>query len=219
MKTRIQFMVVMISACLAGSPVDGHEIHVAAFGAKGDGRTDDGPAIRKAVATAAAAAPGAKVVFEKKRYRLARADADYHIALERVKGLTIEGNGAELINNPWNNIVKLEDCEDVTVRGFVLDCDPLPFTQGTITDVDADAGSFLLRIQDGYDNPVAVYRQIGKAKPNWGWGVCMDPIERRTKTRSRDALLHSGRGGSRRRPATGYSGRPVPQAHHRPGRR
>jgi len=163
------------------------QFNVMDYGAKGDGTTDDGPAIREAVSAAVAASPGAKVFFEKRRYRLARADVDYHIALAGVKGLIIEGNGAELINNPWNNIILLDECEDVTVRRFVVDCDPLPFTQGTITDVDTEAGAFLLQIQDGYDNPVEVYRRIGVAKPNWGWGVCMDPVERKRKP---EAIMH-----------------------------
>jgi len=163
------------------------QFKVAEYGAVGDGTTDDGPAIRRAVAAAVGAEPGAKVVFEKRRYRLARANVDYHITLKGVKDLTIEGNGAELINNPWNNIVKLEECEDVTVSGFVVDCDPLPFTQGTITEVDTETGAFLLQIHDGYDNPVEVYRRIGKAKPDWGWGVCIDPVERKRKP---EAIMH-----------------------------
>ena len=163
------------------------EFRVADYGAVGDGKTDDGPAIRRAVAAAVAAAPRTTVVFENRRYRLGRADVDYHIALKGVKGLTIEGNGAELINNPWNNIVKLEECEDVTVRGFVIDCDPLPFTQGTIKEVDTEAGAFLLKIHDGYDDPVEVYRRLGKANPDWGWGVCMDPEERKRKP---EAIMH-----------------------------
>lgn len=163
------------------------EFRVVDFGAKGDGKTDDGPAIRKAVSAAVAAAPGSKVVFEKKRYRLAKANVDYHISLKGVKGLTIDGNGAELINTPWNNLVKLEECEDVTVCGFVLDCDPLPFTQGTITEVDAKNGAFMLKIQAGYNNPVEVYRRINKEKPNWGWGVCIDPTERKRKP---EAIMH-----------------------------
>jgi len=172
---------------LGATTVHARDFHVRDFGAKGDGKTDDGSAIRKAVAAAVAAAPGARVVFEKRRYRLGKANVDYHVALKEVKGLTIEGNGAELINNPWNNIVKLDTCEDVTVRGFVIDCYPLPFTQGTITEVDAETGSFLLKVHEGYDNPVEVYRRIGKKRPNWGWGVCMDPKERKRKP---EAVMH-----------------------------
>jgi len=185
--TKASIRIVFIFLLLGVSTLYAKDFYVKEYGAKGDGKSDDGPAIRKAVEAAVKAAPDATVIFEKKRYRLARAKLDYHIALKGVKGLTIEGNGAELINNPWNNIVKLEECEDVTVRGFVLDCDPLPFTQGTITDVDAKMGSFMLKIQEGYDNPVAVYRKIGKKKPNWGWGVCMDPKERKRKA---DAIMH-----------------------------
>ena len=184
---RLRLATIIIGLLLGMPAAHAKDFHVNDYGAKGDGKSDDGPAIRKAVAAAVKAAPGAKVVFEKKRYRLAKARVDYHIVLKGVQGLTVEGNGAELINNPWNNIVKLDECEDVTVRGFVLDCDPLPFTQGTITDVDVRSGSFTLKIHEGYDNPVGVYRKIGKKKPNWGWGVCMDPKKRRRKA---DAIMH-----------------------------
>lgn len=157
------------------------------YGAIGDGQADDGPAIRKAVAAAVEAGTSAKVLFEKRRYRLAKADVDYHIALKNTSNVIIEGNGAELISTPWNNIVMLDKCEDVTVRGFVIDCDPLPFTQGTITEVDAEKGMFLLKIHEGYDNPVEVYRRIGKIRPDWGWGVCFDPLERKRKP---EAVMH-----------------------------
>jgi hypothetical protein len=178
---------VALLACLGVGDLVASQFHVGDYGAKGDGQNDDGPAIRQAIAAAVEAGPGSKVIFEPKRYRLARAPVDYHIVLTGANGLTIEGNGAELISTPWNGLVKLEECEDVTVRGLVLDFDPLPFTQGTITEVDAEAGSFLLEIQDGYDNPVEVYRKIAEKKPNWGWGVCMDPKER---IRKPEAHMH-----------------------------
>ena len=176
---------VVLPSTIEGEP--GMTFPVGDYGAVGDGTTDDGPAIRKAVAAAVKAGSGAKVLFEKRRYRLARTGENYHIELVGVTGLTIDGNGAEIINNPWNSIVMLDKCEDVTVRGFVVDCDPLPFTQGTITAVDADTGSFLLEIHDGYDNPVEVYRRIGREKPDWGWGVCIDPLDRRRKP---EAVMH-----------------------------
>lgn len=184
---KIRAIATIILLVLGTTFATAEDFHVKDYGAVGDGNTDDGPAIRKTIDAAVKASPGARVVFEKKRYRLAKANVDYHINLKGVKGLTIQGNGAELINSPWNNIVKLESCEDVTMRGFVIDCDPLPFTQGTITKVDERAGSFQLRVQEGYDNPVAIYRQIGKKQPDWGWGVCMDPKERKRKA---GAIMH-----------------------------
>ncbi len=177
----------MIPLMLGTTFATAEDFHVKDYGAVGDGITDDGPAIRKTIEKAVRSSPGATVIFEKKRYRLAKADVDFHISLKGVKRVAIEGNGAELINNPWNNIVRLEECEDVTVRGFVIDFDPLPFTQGIITEVDEKAGWFLLSIQEGYDNPVEVYRRIGKQEPDWGWGVCMDPKKRMRKA---DANMH-----------------------------
>jgi len=161
--------------------------HIADYGAVGDGQTDDGPAIRKAVAAAVEAGAGSKVVFDTKPYRLAKYDAaNYHINLNGVKGITIEGNGAEIINNPYNSILNIEKSENVKFSGFKLDCFPLPFTQGTITEVDLANGKFYLQIHKGYDNPVEVYRKINKS-PQWGWGVCMSATERKRKP---EAIMH-----------------------------
>lgn|GEM_PF-5250997 len=41
----------------------------------------------------------------------------------------------------------------VTLRGFAIDYDPLPFTQGDILAVDRENGSFTVRIHDGYALP------------------------------------------------------------------
>ena len=95
MKEAIPFLVLLFVALLLNQ----HALaaptvfHVSTFGAKGDGTSDDGPAIRKAVAAAIKAGPGSKVVFAKKRYRLARTKQNYHISLNGVTGLTIEGKG------------------------------------------------------------------------------------------------------------------------------
>lgn len=163
------------------------DFQVSDYGAVGDGKTDDGPAVRRAVAAAINAGPGSTVVFEKRPYRLARyKNEPYHISLRDISGITLEGNGAEIINNPYNCIVNIKGCSNVTVRGFYFDCDPLPFTQGTITKVEPDQGVFFLKLHDGYDNPVKVYREIGK-RPDWGWGVCMDPVMRQRKL---EAQMH-----------------------------
>jgi hypothetical protein len=172
-----------VIACTSGNK----EFHVANYGAVGDGITDDGAAVRKAVEAAVRAGKGSKVVFDNKTYRLDKYDGNYyHINLEDVSEITIEGNGAEIINNPYNSILNVENCENITFRGFKFDCFPLPFTQGTITKVDKENGKFYIQIHKGYDNPVEVYRKINK-KPQWGWGVCIDPLERKRKP---EAIMH-----------------------------
>jgi len=163
------------------------EFHVANYGAVGDGITDDGAAVRKAVEAAIKAGAGSKVVFDKLTYRLDKYEGNnYHINLKDVSGITIEGNGAEIINNPYNSILNVENCENITFRGFKFDCFPLPFTQGTIIKVDKEKGEFYIQIHKGYDNPVEVYQKINK-KPQWGWGVCIDPLERKLKP---EAIMH-----------------------------
>lgn len=60
------------------------------FGAVGDGETDDGPAIRAAVAAAIQSGPGSVVVFEDTTYRMLHySEASAHVMLEGVSGLTL----------------------------------------------------------------------------------------------------------------------------------
>jgi len=133
------------------------------YGAVGDGKTDDGPAIREAVAAAMAAGPGTKVVFEKKTYRMARyKGGSPQITLRDLSGFVLEGDGAEIINNPYNPFLVINNCDDVTMRGFVFDCDPLGFTQGDIVKVEPAQGEIWVKVHDGYANPVKLSKALGK---------------------------------------------------------
>lgn len=161
---------------------------VADFGAAGDGKTDDGPAIRKAVAAAVAAGPGSRVVFEKRTYRLDWSrTASHQIALTGATNVALEGNGAVLVNHPRNNLISLRNCAGVSVRGFTVDCDPLPFTQGTITEVNAQEGWIDVRVQQGYRHPVEEYESLGLQPPQRDWGVVFDPVERHRRW---DVTMH-----------------------------
>jgi len=159
--------------------------NVSDYGAIGDGLTDDGPAIRKTIEAAVFNGLGSRVIFEKKSYRLGKFENPYQIVLKGVSGITIDGNGAEIINNPYNAIIDIDSCENINVRGFTFDCFPLPFTQGNIIKVEPERGLFYLKIHEGYENPVKVYKDLGK-KPDWGWDVCMDPVERKRKPEAID---------------------------------
>jgi len=157
-----RFFITLIPALLASTLLNAAEFKVADYGAVGDGQTDDAPAVRKALAAAIKAGPRSKVVFEKKSYRFARQPGDAILALDGATGITIEGNGAEIIGNPWNPFLGIVDCKDIIMRGFVLDCDPVSFTQGDIIEVSPGEGSFLWKIHEGYANPVELEEQLKK---------------------------------------------------------
>lgn len=149
------------------------------FGVVGDGKTDDGPAIRKAVAAAVKAGPGAELVFEKRTYRLGMHEGAANISLSDVTDLAIDGKGSLLLVHPRNGVFDVRRCRNVTIRGFAIDFSPLPFTQGTIRSVDAKEGVLDLEIHPGYPLPLsdaAVKKHLGAR--GWQWGTVIDPKER-----------------------------------------
>jgi hypothetical protein len=158
-------------------------IYVNDFGVAGDGKVDDGPAIRKAVDAAIKSGPGAKLIFERNTYRLGpNKGGNGQIRLIDVDGLTIDGNGSTLLLHPQNGMFDVVKCRDVVIRGFVIDFDPLPFTQGTIHTVEQTKGYFDLELHEGYPLPVpdtTMKEQLGK--DGWCWGTVIDPKERHSR--------------------------------------
>ena len=164
----------------APAVADTNVFRVADFGAVGDGTTDDGPAVRKAVEAAVAAGAGSSVLFDKKTYRLGRFDGQAQITLDGVSGITIDGYGAEIINNPYNGFISISDCSNVTMRGFFLDCDPLGFTQGDIVKVDSAKGEIWVKIHKGFIHPLEISKQLKKQV--WSRvGFTIDAHERKLK--------------------------------------
>lgn len=161
-------------------PAPARVLDVASFGAAGDGRTDDAAAIGRAVDAAVAAGPDTVLRFGRKDYRVGpRAGGMACISLVNVKRLTIDGRGAKLFVDPRCGVVDLHRCTDVTVRGFEVEYDPLPFTQGTIRATDAAAGTFDMEVHPGHHLPPPddlVKKSFGPG--GWQWGSVIDPVER-----------------------------------------
>ena len=158
----------------------GRVLNAKNFGVVGDGVTDDGPAFRKAVAAGVKVGVGARVEFEKKVYRLGpNRQGGEQLRLQGVKDLTIDGNGSTLLLDPRDGAFALRCCTNVVLRGFVLDYQPLTFTQGSITRVNADQGTFDMEIHAGYQLPPAddLVKKV-HGKNGWRWGSVLDSKER-----------------------------------------
>ncbi len=137
----------------SSAPSQSTEVHVADFGAKGDGTTDDAAALGKAVAAVNTASKPAVLRFEAGRTYRVSSGFGYVIALLAQEHITVEGGGATLLLGGERRGVMLRDCRDVSVRGLRVDYDPLPFAEALVTGVDKADRSIEVQIADGFAIP------------------------------------------------------------------
>lgn len=104
----------------------------------------------------AAGTDGATVRAEPGIYRF---DESMLFELKGIRGLTLDGTDAEIVTMGRNAAIQLTNCERVTIRGFKFDRDPLPFSQGTIVEVNRQEQYMTAEIDEGYIIP-------GKAQEN-----------------------------------------------------
>ena len=73
------------------------------------------------------------------------------IAFNAVHGLTISGEGVRLVmTDPRKSGLVFHNCTGITLKGFSMDYDPLPFTQATVLSRNSDATEFEFEIHEGY---------------------------------------------------------------------
>ncbi len=155
----------------------GREFDVTDFGAVADGRTDAGPAFRKAIAAAQAAGLGSVVRVPSGVWRLLpTAGEKACLPIIEARGLTVRGVPGKtelIIGGGRCSAFELRECEATTLLGFTVDYAPLPFTQGTVAAVDRNAASIELRIDPGYpslDEPMFAQTTAKYER----WGMFMD---------------------------------------------
>lgn len=101
----------------------------------------------------AAVAAGQKtIVLAKPEYRLSKRQT-----LRNLDGVTVDGNGARLVMTSLQEAIRLIDCRNVTLKNFTLDYDPLPFTQGVVTEISLDLRKISFKIDDGYPRLTPAY--------------------------------------------------------------
>jgi len=149
---RLHALPVLLLAACGCMPMT--TLRVSDFGAVGDGTHDDGPAIRKAIGAAQALGEQVTVRFEPRTYRVApRYDRWCAFAFEDARDITLDGQGATLLFHPDNRAFLIYRSEGITLRNFVVDFDPLPFTQGDVVAIDQAKREIHVRIHDGFPLP------------------------------------------------------------------
>jgi hypothetical protein len=88
-------------------------------------------------------------------YRLAE-----RLLLRDAHDLVLDGRGATFVFTERQSAgIGAENCHGVTLRNLTIDHDPVPFTQGEVTEIDP-AGAWLdVAIDPGYDTTVETFQQ------------------------------------------------------------
>jgi hypothetical protein len=96
-----------------------------------------------------------RIVVPPGRYRVAPKDRQ-HLVLHDLKDIQIIADGVEMICTETTRALTITRCTNVIVRGLVIDYDPLPFTQGRITEISADRQAYDIELFDGYPSAETV---------------------------------------------------------------
>jgi hypothetical protein len=90
-----------------------------------------------------------KIVVPPGRYRVAPKNRQ-HLVLRDLADAEIIADGVEMICTETTRALTIANCRNLTLRGLVIDYDPLPFTQGRITAMSADKKTHEIELFDGY---------------------------------------------------------------------
>lgn len=90
-----------------------------------------------------------RIVVPPGRYRVAPKNHQ-HLVLRGLKDVEIVATGVEMVCTETTRALTIGNCTNVTLRGLVIDYDPLPFTQGRITGFAEDRKVHEIELFDGY---------------------------------------------------------------------
>ncbi len=141
--------------------------NVKTFGAKGDGSVDDGEAIRKAIAAAAADTEGKRTVFLPRGRYLVRCTGGVtgNIKLENLKDLRIAGErGTELLlPGALDVAILIKGCDNVGVKNLTVTYLKRPYMTGVIAAFPAE-DTIRVKRDPGMPAPTEPYFKQAQSK-------------------------------------------------------
>ena len=167
---------------------------VATYGAVGDGQTDDLAAIHRTV-NAAMEAGGGIIRFESDtHYRVVGKDdltAEHIFQLENARNIKVDGNGARLILHPPDGLANIRNARNIQIDNLHIDYDPIPYYQGTITNIDIERMFIDIEVADRYPLPLTGRNQHSEpffgrsftpyetgSRSGFGHNIYVDRVER-----------------------------------------
>ncbi len=116
------------------------------FGLVADGKTDDGPAIRRMLDAAAAQDGNIEVCFPRnQKIYVASGTERYVFRLDRINDLTIDGSGSTFLVQKDLRFVHATVCSNLTVKNLQVDVSPSPAAEATVLSVP-DSRTLMVRL-------------------------------------------------------------------------
>jgi hypothetical protein len=148
----------MTEQCCRALVLTGLFVFTVAVGAGAAPPAPRGPAVDfdlQGLVDRAIKAGSKRIVVPPGRYRVTPKDRQ-HLVLRDLKDTQIIADGVEMVCTETTRALTISGCRNVTVRGLVIDYDPLPFTQGRITAISADRTVHEIELFEGYPPAEAV---------------------------------------------------------------
>ena len=98
-----------------------------------------------------------RIVIPQGRYRVS-SEKGHHLQFKNLSDVEIIANNVEMVCTSTVQALLFDQCSNVTLRGLVVDYDPLPFTQGKIITIAPDKSSMDFEVAEGYPENELVER-------------------------------------------------------------